>query len=386
MGRRNSAKGGTYRIGITADVMEDGSFAFFSNGLRQNVLFLCRMFDASPRCCEVLLLINRPALELPPTFGFSKVKVELVNDLAKGLEIDFLLIAGTAMDPSAVKMLRSKGVRTIFYKAGNAAIISIESTISENPDKDGERYLDYDCFDEIWMTPQHEHTYKGWCETIYNCAVKIVPQIWDPSFIDTKPLKVLENFGYKPGKRSWKLGILDPNITVMKTSHFPAMVCEHAYRLVPDRIEAIYITNSIQFADHAHFRGFVRTLESYKAGKMTVEGRFVTWDFLAHFADAVVTHHWENGLNYLYYEVLFGNYPLIHNSEFLRDYGYYYETFEPESGAAALVRALENHDTTLADYKVKVSSLLASLSPLAPANIRLHEALLFGESASQANA
>ncbi len=365
-----------YRIGITADVMEDGGFAFFSNGLRQNVLFLCKMFAASPDCADVILLTNRQAPAIPADMGIDRVTAHLIDPNGPVLPLDYLLIAGTAIDPIHLKTYRAAGTKVIFYKGGNAAIISMESTISATPDKDGERYADYDCIDEIWMTPQHEHTYKGWCETIYRCPVRIVSQIWDPCFLGLQTQQIQDDFGYKLGQEKWKIGILDPNITVMKTSHVPIMVAEHGYRLKPERIAAIYVTNAIQFANNNHFAGFINLMSAAKAGIMTVEGRFVTWEFLTNFCNAIVTHHWENGLNYLYYEVLYGGYPLIHNSEFLKDYGYYYPSFEPELGGKALVDAMENHDKNYVEYRKKGEALAASLSPTAPHNIALHEGLL----------
>ena len=96
----------------------------------------------------------------------------------------------------------------------------------------------------------------------------------------------------------------------------------------------MFITNAWQFREKPHFQSLAVSLEASKAGVMTAEGRFVGPQFIANHCDAIVTHHWENGLNYLYYEVLFGGYPLIHNSEFLRDYGYYYKDFDAESSAA----------------------------------------------------
>ena len=366
-----------YTIGITADVTETGEFAFFSNGLRQNVLFLCKMFAASKNCLDIILLTNRQVTAFPSGMGIDRVKPQLMDPNGPVPKIDYLLVAGTAVENISLKAYRAAGTKIIFFKGGNAAIISIESTISPEPDKDGERYADYDCMDEIWMTPQHEHTYKGWCETIYQCPVRIIPQIWDPSFLGMQPQQIQDDFGYKPGKGTWKIGVMDPNITVMKTSHFPAMVSEHAYRLQPEKIEAIYLCNSIQFANNNHFAGFVNLMSSAKAGKMTVEGRFVTWEFLTNFVNMVVTHHWENGLNYLYYEVLYGGYPLVHNSEFLKDYGYYYPIFEPEEGGKAVVRAFENHDKNLDAYRAKAAELIASLSPVAKHNIDLHEKLLW---------
>ncbi|QQX88401.1 DUF2827 family protein [Cupriavidus necator] len=51
-----------------------------------------------------------------------------------------------------------------------------------------------------------------------------------------------------------------------------------------------------------------------QAGKASFEARYSTPYFLARFTDVVVTHQWENGLNYLYYEAAYGRYPLVHNS------------------------------------------------------------------------
>jgi hypothetical protein len=162
----------------------------------------------------------------------------------------------------------------------------------------------------------------------------------------------------------------------MKTSHMPMLVCEAAYRKKPALFEAIYVTNALQFMNHAHFNSFARRLQCFKDNIATVEPRFITADFLAHHADAVVTHHWENGLNYLYYDVLFGNYPLIHNSEFLAEYGYYYESFDAESGGVALLDALETHDRNLDEYKTRNARLFDFLDPTKPNTIAVHEKLL----------
>ena len=66
--------------------------------------------------------------------------------------------------------------------------------------------------------------------------------------------------------------------------------------------------------------------------------------------DIVVSHHWENGLNYLLYDALYGNYPLVHNSPFLRDVGYYYPDFEIFDAARAIATAAQTHDARLDDY------------------------------------
>ncbi len=74
--------------------------------------------------------------------------------------------------------------------------------------------------------------------------------------------------------------------------------------------------------------------------------------------------------------MLLGDYPLIHNSEFLRDYGYYYPAFAADEGGRALIDAFARHDQQLEAYSAKNKALIARLAPTHPANIKLHNDLL----------
>ncbi|MFV0644859.1 MAG: DUF2827 family protein, partial [Sphingomonadaceae bacterium] len=65
---------------------------------------------------------------------------------------------------------------------------------------------------------------------------------------------------------------------------------------------------------------------------------------LGEHVDAVVTHQWENALNYLYWDVLYSGRPLVHNVSDLRDVGYYYPDFRPADGGRVLVDALQHHE------------------------------------------
>lgn len=365
-----------YRIGITIFVTGAGELALFENGLRQNVLFLYRMFAASPACAEVFLLNHGDAepRESAAHLGIPPDRIRRSQDVPGRL--DFVIVAGAAVDRPTVERWRSQGTRVIAYKGGNGAVISMEAVCGQPFRKDAERYFDVDYYDAIWMTPQHTHTYKGWCETLYRCPVHEIQQVWEPLFIDAQPPEVRANFGYRPGRGAWRVGIMDPNITVMKTSHLPMMVCEHAWRLAPDCFRAFYVTNGLPHAGNAHFHSFAAAMSATRAGIMTLEPRFVGPAFIANHADAIVTHHWENGLNYLYYEVLFGNYPLVHNSSFLRGHGYWYGDFAPEEGGRVLVGAHAAHDDGLSAYREKNEALFATLAPTGTHAIRAHEALL----------
>jgi|CXWL01.1.fsa_nt_gi hypothetical protein len=365
-----------YTIGITIFVGANGELGLFENGLRQNVLFLYRLFKASPNCAAVVLLNHGDGepKEDATHLGIPREAIRRSHELKD--KLDFVIVAGAAVDRATVLAWRDAGTKVVSYKGGNGAVISMEAVCAVPPRADAERLFDHDNYDAIWMTPQHIATYRGWCETVYRCPVREVQQIWEPLFVTSQPAEVRQRFGYVPGKDKWRVGIMDPNITVMKTSHLPMMVCETAYRQRRERFAAIYVTNGLAHRENPHFASFAAAMQSARDGIMTLEPRFVGPAFLANHADAVVTHHWENGLNYLFYEILYGGYPLVHNSAFLEPYGYRYADFDAEDGAAKLLGAMDTHDQTLDDYRSRNEQLFAFLSPASAATIRVHEALL----------
>lgn len=365
-----------YTVGISIFVNANGDLGLWENGLRQNVFFLYEMFKAAPNCGKVVLLNHGDGDPAAMPEGLDYPLDAIVRTPAVIDDLDYVIVIGAAIDPTTLSMLREQGTKIISYRGGNGAILSIESLITESKREQCERYFDVGLFDAIWMTPQHLHTYKPWIQTIYRLPVSEVPQIWSPTFIDSRPVAKAGLFGYKPGKDKWRVGMMDPNITVMKTSHMGMLACEAAFRERPGMFQSIYVSNAADLTGHAHFNSFASSMSAAKAGIMTVEPRFISGDFLANHCDAIVTHHWENGLNYVYYDVLYGNYPLIHNSEFLKDYGYFYPEFCPDIGGKVLIDAFDRHDKELPAYQAKTKELIARLAPTNPDNIALHERLL----------
>lgn len=375
MKRRGRGKPG-YTVGITIFIQPGGELGLYENGLRQNVLFLYQLFAAAPNCARVHLLNHGDgAFEGWPTgLGMDGVAVVHTRDVID--DLDYVIVIGAAMDTGTLAALRDRGVGIVGYKGGNAALISIEAMIAKPPRPDAERYFDLGHYDALWMTSQHLHTYAPWCRTVYRVPVHAIPQLWAPTFIDYRADALAGRFGYRPGAKRWRVGMLEPNITIMKTSHMGMLVCEAAYRQMPAAFDSVFVSNTIQHRENPHFKSFASALTIVRDGCMTFEPRFVSADFLANHCDAVVTHHWENGLNYLYYEVLHGGYPLVHNSAFLRGYGYYYPDFAAEAGGAALLEAFATHDERLDVYRTDAAALMATLAPSSRDNIRLHEDLL----------
>ena len=159
---------------------------------------------------------------------------------------------------------------------------------------------------------------------------------------------------------------------MVKTSLTPLLLCELAHRQRPELFADYRFFNSAHIKDHPTFAALTAQLQMVRDGKATFEPRYVFAEVVGEFTDIVVAHQWENELNYVYYDTLYGHYPLVHNSAALKDVGYYYEGFDAQSGADALICAATQHDATAAEYAAQCDAFLARSAIDNPVNVAAH--------------
>lgn len=378
---RSRRPGDRLTIGITFFLRKDAS-SIWSNGADQNCVFLWRLLRAAG---HRVIAINGGDGEAPSPgmmlagLGLEFVRIDDVIDT-----LDVLIEAGAQVSAEHVARVRANGGRAVGYKFGNAYVIDAERVAHNLP---AGSIFNGSQFDEIWTTPQHVATCASYWETCYRCPVRVLPHIWEPLFVDAAVREFPEGlaFGYQPGRASKRIAIFEPNIGIVKMCAIPMLVCEHAYRRRPDLIERVFVTNAAAIKGHLTFATFAGNLDIVRAkgedgrSRCSFEGRFNTPWFLAAHADVVVSHQWENGLNYAYYDALHGGYPLIHNSDLLPEgVGYRYRGFDARDGGDVLAAALLTHDARHEEYRAAASGFLATVHALAPANMRAHGAALAG--------
>jgi hypothetical protein len=156
---------------------------------------------------------------------------------------------------------------------------------------------------------------------------------------------------------------------VVKTSSIPMLACEEAYRADRSSISAMHVLNSMHMKDHPTLMYMANSLDLVKDSKATFHGRNDIAGFMAQYADAVVSHQWGNDQNYLYLDVLYGGYPLIHNSPWLKDAGYYFPGFDAQEGGRQLLRAFHEHDSNLDAYRANAQRVIDAVSPFNQANL-----------------
>jgi hypothetical protein len=343
------------KVGVSFFVSKKDS-SIWNNGGAQNCIFLWKLLQECPSVSDVYL-INGGDGEIPSDammLGDLKTKIVRFDEVKD--EIDVLIEAGAQIERAHEEHVHARGGAVVAYKFGNAYVIDTERVIHEGT---AGSIMNGTKFDEVWTNKQHMHTCAGYWQSLYRCPVRAVPHIWDPMFIHLAQQEMPLNlsFQYKPGRAPKRIAILEPNINIVKTCQIPMLIVDEVYRAHPDLVGDVYVTNSAQFKEHLTFKKFAASLDIVKDGKCSFEHRYNTPWFMASFADVVVSHQWENALNYLYYELLYAGHPLVHSSDML-DAGYYYKSFDVQKGAEALERALRFHDNDTSTYNFNATRVL----------------------------
>lgn len=333
------------KIGITFDP-PNATNEIFANGIKQNSIFLCEILQ---NCnFDVSLIVAPGKWHLNDVSKFSKQKLKV--DQYENIDNYDLIFQVTYQIPKdKIVELRSRGKKIVLYCCGNEYIVVTEKTLFGGVSRFEMQYSREQLFDEIWTIPQHTNTNYHFWKILFRTEVREVPPIWSPQVLELSENEFLEkegrNFLYKK-RDSKKIAIFEPNINVLKWFLPPLLVCESAYRN-ETQIDHVYLTNLANKKEPFNLdlaNKVVKNLDIFVDGKLSIEGRYNTLQFMSKYADFVVSHQWENALNYLYLDLAWWGWPIIHNAYLCKEIGYYYEGFNYEEGGKILKSVIENHN------------------------------------------
>lgn len=367
-------------VGISLFVTPDAHI--WSNGLLQNVAFLVMSLRALPQVGEVVLLNGGVAENLPATLEFDDLQVPLVRPQAVTHSIDLAIEMGATLPAPWVQRIKARGAKVVSFLVGQPYSGMIEPAIFELDRAIG---LVGMAPDEVWMLPQYLHSSESLVRTVLRAPVVPMPHVWAPTFLQ-RQVDGLQAAGLRWGfdgaararaADGWGAAIFEPNVSVAKSCFVPMLVCDAAYRERPQAVKNMWVMNSVQMKEHPTFLRFATVLDLTRDGRASYEPRITVPECMSRFErDVVVSHHWENEQNYLYYDVLYGGYPLVHNSRWMaqRAPGFFYPDFEARRGARQLLEAWEQPPAFWDDYRRQAHAFLATVHPTHEANVRV-----FGE-------
>ncbi|WP_175892805.1 DUF2827 domain-containing protein [Burkholderia cepacia] len=362
------------KVGITI-FLRAGQQSIWENGIFQNCYFLATLLRQSP-IVDAAYLVNGGDGNPSDATSFLEHAPVPVIDLDTAREkLDVVIELSAQLNPDWARSFRDRGGRVIGMRVANDYVIDIERMMFGLPHG---LLFSGTPYSAIWTLPAFEKTCAGYYEAGSRAPVKVMQHLWSPALLERslRAAKVDRTFSYAPGRSRWRLAILEPNICMVKTAHVAMLIADLAYRQDPECVEYLRVFNSMSLKEDAIFVGFARSLDLTLHGRATYEPRLPIYEILTVQADAVISHQWENAQNYLYYEALYGGYPLIHNSTLIGQCGYRYDGFDCQDGALALRRAVAEHDLRLDDYRRSARDFLVSLDPELPANVEQYSAAI----------
>jgi hypothetical protein len=355
------------KIGITLS-LKNYSESIWTNGMKQNVLMFVHLLKQSKNNYEVCILnsIKVEGDDAKKASYLDDVDIHFFDD--RYMDMDIIFMMGAQIHESKIlKFKQNPNKKYVAYKCGNSYVLGMENVLFGENEK---KYMEVEStFDEVWYIPQQHETNYGYFKTLYRTNSIMVPFIWHHKFLLKSVKEIEENhkngkykkgYKYEPFKEKKKIGIMEPNINIVKYSMIPVMIAEECYRgnIGKEKIKSLMITNAEKLKTNHSFMGVVQTFDLYKDKKVSGEGRYQTAFVLTQYIDVLICHQVLNPLNYLYLDAAFLGYPVIHNASLCKDLGYYYEGSDTITGAKHLEFILTEHDNNLLEYHEKNNLVL----------------------------
>ena len=362
------------RIGISFLSHEHQSV--WLGGMLQNVVFLAQALARLPFVSTAVLIDTGTQRALPREAAAVAPELRVLSQHEAGDAVDVIIEMGSMLDVQWLDLMRARGRKVVHYCRSQPLAALAEPVLFERPAPN----LRPDRYDEIWLLHK-DREFAPMLRCLHRCPAHFVPFIWGPAFVAQRGAElaahgVAYNYAAHTARRdqargAWRLAVFEPNRSVTKSASVPLLICDEAERDAPGAVSFLYAVNTMHMKEHPTLLHLANSLDLVRTHRASFEGRHDIASFVAQYADAVVSHQWTCEQNYLYFDVLYGDYPLIHNSPWLAEAGagYYYPGFDIKAGARALLSAHAHHDAVLDTYRARSHALFEAVNPYARGNL-----------------
>ena len=373
------------KIGITLG-LKSNTESIWTNGIKQNVLMLVHLLKNSKKKYDVCILNTfKVDFSEKPKY-LEDIDIHYFDD--KFMDMDLIIVMGAQVFDSQLKQFRESGdnKKVISYKCGNNYVLTLEDILFKDNSSGGEYEQE---IDELWYIPQQDEVNRGYYRTLHRTNAIMVPFIWHQKFLHENIVAIQKGFKSGSYKKDWWyddekekkiIGIMEPNLNLVKFSLIPTMVVEECYRSEIGKkfIDSLRITNSDKIKENKKFLSLIKTFDLYKDKKISGEKRYQTAYVLTQHIDILVCHQILNPLNYLYLDACYLGYPVLHNAYMCKDLGYYYEGSDTKEGSEKLSWILENHDKNIEKYNERNDKVLDRYHADNPKLISQYDKLIEG--------
>jgi len=383
-----------------AIVVNPDETKYFNNGLHQNAFYLHKLLQ------QIDLVV--PLLVAPPAMFRNSSAIDTSDGVPdqvnafgqvvynwdlfkKDYHLDALLLISAAVEPEELAKFRENNVKIVSIIYGNRYVTDQETMIFgalKRPKGEGIRPAANDLLredqqaDVVWVSPHYawqrdyiQHRYGA--DRSYVC-----PYVWDPELLELK----YDSNAFWEGRSPYydyslpsakSVFVTEPNVSVTKTTLFPLIVLEKLHNQNPDLMTKAYCYGAEDAALHNEpFKKYASGLNIVKAGGVTFPGRH-PYPLITARSQVLFHHQFANALNYTMLEAAHLDLPVVHNSEFMKDFGYYYRGGSVTEATQQLERALRHGEREdLEDYVRNSEKMLNQFSLFNQSNIEGYVSLL----------
>lgn len=361
------------RIGITIGLRSE-SESLWTNGIKQNALYLAKTLMNSPRNHDVKL-VNTTGIILTAAlqWDLTSYATRTFDEIKDGLDV--LIELGGQIDFEQTQYLRGRGTKIVSYCCGPEYVQNMEAIIFGRGDNHS-LFINRQ-YDEVWIIPQIVETSFHFFKALRRKPVRKVPFVWDPMCLEQRAQDLPHAGEYRPRVGPRRLTVMEPNHDVVKFCLYPMLIADVAFQSLPEKIGWLHVTNAEHLAKHsALFTSIACSLDIVKQHKASFVGRFDTPEFLANYTDIVISHQSALPLNYFYFDVCWNGYALVHNAHLCRELGYFYAENDVDQGANKLISAIQSHDIDWEGYRKEQRKQIGKFLATSDSVILEYDALL----------
>lgn len=350
-------------IGITINLT---SSSIWSNGINQNAIYLANLLATAGH--SIILIFSDSNSKNKKSVNTLK-KIIKGNDNITSMDIvqsfnvrfDVLIQLGISIENIWMNAYKkhNSNIKTINYECGNHFLIDSEKILYNHlgGDKPPKREAVIIKPDQIWVIPQMENTNLHYYQHRRDCnKATVIPFVWDSMALEENAKS--NNFKTYTKRDINKVAVMEPNISIMKNCIYPIVILEKFVKYEKDELKKIMLIGADRIKNNYTFKKLIKDTTLFKKGLLSAEARFQTHMVLEKHVDMVLSWQIENPLNYLYFDVCWLGWPLVHNANLCKDIGYYYEGFDADGAVDAIKNVIANHNSD-EDYMNRMRKIIS---------------------------
>jgi hypothetical protein len=331
------------RIGITAFLDET---RFWHAGAPQHAYYLYKLIDRLGY--DIVALTNDN--NVPSGVKFERPSLEAYRKLD-------LLICFSFMPTHRERQQLFKETKMVLHSTYNE-YCGDSATMIYGGVADCDYDINRDYFHEIW-TLSHHALANDYLKVAYNTEkVFTVPFLYEREYLKKRcggAIKI-------DTKDGLGVAVCEMNRVYSKNCLFPFATCARANKQNESLIKRadLYCVEG-KMKDSYFFNSFHKTIKQWSGLESSLKPRTPLNEIFQNETNCLLSHVSDDwGLNYLYFDAMHLGIPLVHNSRFIKDFGYYYEGMDMDRAIDGLKEVKSSFDQS--KYREVGADVLAKFS------------------------